>query len=301
MEELDELVPEIKAGRCIVFIGAGVPYYAGCKPWSDISNGLFNLLAPDEQCLLLEKYPDLKNENLREPEKIQILKDWLGDSRKEDYDGVISTVCTPTNPKSTDFITVVKSIKSIVSLSGVLFTTNIDNSLQPTEYFKRSEYPVRHKLPDHFNVTYLKPNNRIHLHGFIEDIDNVVLTQKDYDKRYSCKEFKDFINIAFNRFSIFFIGYGFRDIEIQDIFITNNTKDDKCRKHYCLSSDSKDFARRKTDFKEKYNINLINYGQRKELPLLLSKWVHKHFGAEDKKVKLQPPNDEAVQNISLKS
>ncbi|MBP7967214.1 SIR2 family protein [Candidatus Woesebacteria bacterium] len=293
MDELDELVPEIKAGKCLVFIGAGVSYYAGCQPWENISKGLFELFNEEEQKLLLVKYPDLRNKNLREPEKIQIYKEHLGRERKDKYKAVLSKVCTPTDLKDPKFISLTNTISKLTKFYKPLITTNIDNSLQGTNAFDRLYYPVRFELPEDFKLSYLNELGIVHIHGYIENFAKSIFTQEDYDKRYIDPTFREFIIQALSTFSVLFIGYSFNDKELQDIFSRIKAKGKgKVMKYYRLVSSNKDFEENKIEAKEKYNVNLINYGQREELAQVLTSWVDKHFGTI-----IKPLSDEEIQNI----
>lgn len=279
MDELDELVPEIKKKRCIVFIGAGVSKNAGCKDWDFIPEqlsqnkelkellnaGIFNYSKTSRLPIQIE---ELRNK-LIELEQFPHYERTLEDAIRVDS----------ANRNYGKFKLLVEVLFSIFSYSKILVTTNVDDSLENTEFYdsdkhyrlKSQEKEIKAKEITHFRIRDLEKGGRYHIHGYEKALFDAAFTETAYKDRYSDWALENFICHLISNYTFLFIGYSFQDNEIQEMF-----KIMKNRKHYRLVQKDKNFAVQKTEFEKKYNIKLIGYPDHDDLPDLLRNWTIKH-------------------------
>jgi hypothetical protein len=59
----------------------------------------------------------------------------------------------------------------------------------------------------------------VHLHGCLDDPDNMVITTKDYLDHYSSGEVQDFLKHLFEKKTVLFLGYGLEEIEVLEYIL----------------------------------------------------------------------------------
>ena len=98
---------------------------------------------------------------------------------------------------------------TIKDIKCVYVTTNYDG-LFPS---KNSSERVYGQSRIDFNLLN-EQGKIIHLHGYKDEPDTMIVTMKDYLKCYSEKKIQDFLKYLFDIKTVVFFGYGLEDIEI---------------------------------------------------------------------------------------
>lgn len=233
MEEEIEKYPKIpeeikeaaKAGKLIIFMGAGVSRLYGCDSWKELAERLIHKC----HCLGLTKYKEKEHllyllEERREKKVITICKGLLDsdEGRKGEYHGTLKEGLTHKKELSED---VGGNIYTYLSKIGgcTYLTTNIDSTF-PKDFINNRIY----KLND-FRPGIIGQYDLYHLHGYIDDIRSLVLSIPEYLKRYSGyaeenQPFIGFLKEVFEDKVVLFLGYGVNELEILE-FITLRTPD----------------------------------------------------------------------------
>lgn len=220
----------------VPFVGAGISQLAGCPRWSEFADRALDSLVV-QQVLTAAQRSQLgglsprvklsvakltarrKNVNINYRELLQKTRDWSAD---------------PAGRRIYSYIS---------ALSSKFVTTNYDEWLdivlppfelspeQAETRTNRREEKRRTKLhlPSEITVANFLPNTVVHLHGAVEDPDNMVLSTSDYIQRYANDRRRGegdeenqvlrFLEYLFREKTVLFLGYGLEELEILEYVV----------------------------------------------------------------------------------
>ena len=149
----------------------------------------------------------------------------------------------------------------LVEFDWIKLTSNIDNEfynalnkkLLSEAHKKRAE-----KELNNFDVNTLNPESIYYIHGSIDNLQQTVLTTKDYLEAYysDSARLKIFFRELFNMFSVIFIGYGLEEFPILEHVIKNT------KKHYAVMGiyqNEMNFFRLNSEYFKTINITPIPF------------------------------------------
>jgi SIR2-like domain len=242
-------------GRLIPFIGAGASRLAGSPGWADFADGTLRQLIAKGKFT----YSQLDQiEDLDPRVKLSIATTIAADTNTSiDYDLVLHPSRRIEHTRGR------RLYNSLFALSNIFVTTNYDRWLDE----RRAETvpgaaPVASPsipspaTPMHsiYNVNDFLPavltqsNTVVHLHGSIADPKSMILTTRDYVKRYANdhrtgdagveNRALTFLEHLFGHYTVLFIGYGLEELEILEYVILKarrqaNTAENEAR-HFLL-------------------------------------------------------------------
>jgi hypothetical protein len=225
-------------GTLIPFVGAGASVLGGCPTWSKLADDALTA------CIKAEKFNHGQHEQIRHlgPRmKLSIARAIEAEHNlRIDYAKLIE-------PEDHTGNTVGRRIyRSLGKLAKTFVTTNYDSWLD-TEILEgkasvadasatgdsTSAAPrTRRRIidPNEFTVANLNQDNCVfHLHGSVSDPPGMVMTTRDYIRRYANDRNLDnpslenrtltFLDFLFQRKTVLFVGYGLEDLEILEYVV----------------------------------------------------------------------------------
>lgn len=222
-----------------VFVGAGASRIMGYPSWDVLANRSIEYLLRQEYINYFDKsriISEIKNPK----EKLTIFHEIISKEKaKSFYENNFK--------KEKD----INPYKTLVKFDWIKITANIDGEFYKAlgEYYlsaqkeitqlgkveSEASFPSEIKRPRRitsgFNRdTSIDFNTIYQIHGSIENIENAVITTRDYIKTYYSADsgVRDFLEKIFQYYTVLFIGYGLQELEI----LENLTKQD--RQHYAL-------------------------------------------------------------------
>jgi len=243
-------------GKLIPFIGAGVSRLAGCPGWAEFADGTLRQLI-DKGKFTHSQLDQIKHLSPRI--KLSIATSIAADAKTAiDYNVLLHP------PPGTDHKDGRRLYNSLFALGTIFVTTNYDRWLDeriaepapgatpasspatpPTSRSMRSIHNVNDFLP----AALTQPNTVVHLHGSVAEPSGMILTTRDYIRRYvndhrtgdatTENRTLTFLEHLFEHHTVFFIGYGLEELEILEYVIRKaqpqpRTADNEAR-HYLLS------------------------------------------------------------------
>ena len=225
-------------GTIIPFVGAGASVLAGCPTWGQLADGALM------SCIAADKFTHGQMAQIRHLSprmKISIARAIEADhGLKIDYSKLI-------NPRDGYKRNAVgqRVYRSLGKLSQTFVTTNYDAWLDteiPEVAVSVTEAPptqdtaatsrVRRrivKVEDFTPANLNQPNSVFHLHGSLDDPAGMVMTTRDYIRRYANDRGSDdptlenrtltFLESLFQNKTVLFVGYGLEDLEILEYVI----------------------------------------------------------------------------------
>ncbi|MCW4051215.1 MAG: SIR2 family protein, partial [Candidatus Bathyarchaeota archaeon] len=107
--------------------------------------------------------------------------------------------------------------KLMVKIPSLFITTNYDKHFSDLFVSDRVVFNELDMDP------YLIDNEKLyHIHGHIDDQEEIVLTLPKYMGRYNNDTFQEFLSLLFGTKTILFIGYGLSEFEVLDFLFTKN-------------------------------------------------------------------------------
>ncbi|MGL5149390.1 MAG: SIR2 family protein, partial [Clostridium sp.] len=160
----------------------------------------------------------------------------------------------------------------VYNLNMINVTTNYDDILdilanENNEKFSSSENSISHRLEKKVYYTEqdfkfinskdgtIKAGDVYHIHGSINDIPNMIVSNEDYIKRYWTGEnpYKSFIKRIFDDYNVIFLGYGLQELEILNyLFEGENGTVKKSDNKRILLLDCFDYEKSKIKLLEEY-------------------------------------------------
>ena len=211
-----QIFDSIEKEKFMIFMGAGVSRLLGCLGWEDMCKQLVY------SCRRENIIDDMLRDGL-----IDIIKNYnykelltrcyaiLDKSKRLDiYENVIKLTCNGDIDKIRDY----NAYDEILRMPAVYVTTNFDDILANKFLMDRIKYKEGDfKLDINRETLY-------QIHGSISDIDTIIVTENDYYKKYTNKEFIEFLKYVFNEYLILFVGYGLNEMEINLLIYENILK-----------------------------------------------------------------------------
>ncbi len=210
--DLNNPPPEIyaaaEAGELVIFVGAGISLLVGFPSWDEFADEVIKQLVPD-----IMDYHELSQiKTLSDPKKrLSIAKIVAQENRRRLKYKDIFTKDLPTE----------NHVYSHLNRFDCVFvTTNYDKSLAPESRKVEPESNWRfNKRKDLLKEKLDNNGNVIHLHGSIDDEDEMVITTSDYLACYSSLEVITLLTYLFKHKTVLFIGYRLEEIEILEYIL----------------------------------------------------------------------------------
>jgi hypothetical protein len=223
-------------GKLIPFVGAGASVLGGCPNWTQLADGALNA------CIKAEKFNHGQYEQIRHlaPRmKLSIARALEAEhSLKIDYAKLIQPEDYSNNVPGQ------RVYRSLGQLGRTFVTTNYDAwldteipdlrlSVEPAAQDTTAAAPKnRRRIIDvnEFTPANLnQPDYVFHLHGSVADPSGMIMTTRDYIRRYANDRRLDdptlenraltFLEFLFERKTVLFVGYGLEDLEILEYVV----------------------------------------------------------------------------------
>lgn len=266
-------------GTLIFFIGAGVSRLAGLPGWYQWAQNILEQLR--EKGLM--SYAEIEQLKMLDPRKqLSIAKIVAGrNSVKLDF---ISSLDHKNNHEV---------YKIIDQIGCVCVTTNYDNLIGNhtpdfDNYSSNTEIdnlPLRssrfYKYADFLEANLRTPGNIIHLHGCIDDPENMIITTGDYLSHYDNEFVKVFLTNLFDKYTVVFLGYGLEEIDILEYILKKGqTKKESTRKRFYLEGFfgyQEELCKNLIDYyRDYFGVHLLGFKRDKndfnQLTEILKKW-----------------------------
>lgn len=203
--------PEIEnaaqSGELVVFVGAGISRLIKCPSWDGFADRVLEQLVPAG----IDYYELSQIKNIVDPKKRLSIAKIVAQKKKIkiDYKSIFHVSQEPDNVYS-----------SLNSFNSSFVTTNYDKYLSPASRKAVPEEEWRFfKRKQLLGVNLDRNGNVVHLHGSVDDPDNMVITTKDYLDHYSSNEVQDFLRYLFEKKTVLFLGYGLEEIEVLEYIL----------------------------------------------------------------------------------
>lgn len=202
----------------------------------------------------------------------------LSDLSNDDFDEILNI---RTKFKRLERVKNKEDIFSLVyNLNLINVTTNYDDILDILAYEQVKEFSKTEKISfktdnkdkkvfyseNDFktinrDTSLIKAGGVYHIHGSVNDINNMIVSNEDYIRRYWSGEnpFKDFIKNIFDKYNVIFLGYSLQELEILNyLFEGEKGLIQKTNKKRIMLLDHFDYEKSKLKFLSNYYFN--NYG-----------------------------------------
>jgi NAD-dependent SIR2 family protein deacetylase len=226
----------LKNEKICVFVGAGISKLLGLPLWRKLADSAIEYLHRTNKINYFE-YQRIINDVIDPKQKLTIFHNLLPKNTKEAkefYDSAFKTNYDIGNPYDL-----------LVEFDWVKVTTNIDNEFynalnKKLEQFLKVKSKFSHKLKimpkpakkefNNFDVNKLNNETIYHIHGSIDNLEQTILTTKDYIEEYygDSGRLKTFLRDLFNEYAVIFIGYGLEEFPILEHVIKNS------KNHYAV-------------------------------------------------------------------
>jgi len=206
-----DVPPEIEnaaqSGELVVFVGAGISRLINCPSWDGFADKVLGQLVPDGI-----DYHELSQINgIRDPKKRLSIAKIIAAKKKLriDYQSIFRVTLCADNVYS-----------YLNAFNSSFVTTNYEKYLCPESRSANPENEWRfHRRDQLLRLNLDKNGNVIHLHGCLDDPDNMVITTKDYLDHYSSDEVQTFLQYLFEKKTVLFLGYGLEEIEVLEYIL----------------------------------------------------------------------------------
>lgn len=209
-----DLPPEIanaaESGELVVFVGAGISRMVGCPGWGQMANRVLQQLVPNG--IDYNELSQIKRQ-VRDPKKRLSFAKLIAKKHniQIDYNVIFNTTRTDGDVYS-----------CLNRFNSAFITTNYEKQLVPVSRTAEPESNWRfHRRQDLLGAHLDKNGNVIHLHGCLDDPDNMIVTTRDYLEHYSSKEVQAFLAHLFAKKTVLFLGYGLDEIEVLESIVRN--------------------------------------------------------------------------------
>jgi len=194
-----QLISILKARQAVLFAGAGCSKVAGYPLWDELLIGMIKDLTPS-----LSKPQNIDNMAFADIIKNQMIKE----AREKEYYKYLEKCFKPRNDRNhTNFhcALVQLGFSGIITTNyDILLETAVGESFSTDSFYLRCD-PIDLCLPKPYRVfdflRNLSPNTNhshvLHIHGYYENTENIILTERDYLKKYG--QFDDTFEQSSNR------------------------------------------------------------------------------------------------------
>lgn len=252
-------------GQLVFFVGAGASMLKGYPSWAGMADNALSFL----QNRGLLNYAELNElTNLSDPRRKLSIADHIAHSNGINLHEQVKSLIRPRSNLSSSLY------ETIESISVPCVTTNYDDETKakivenpgskPDEILRF--YEKKDILP-----SSIRRGSVVHIHGYQEEPESIVLTEVDYFKHYEKPEVKFFLEELFKKYTVVFLGYGLEEIEIlQYVFKTFDKRSPKSKsssssqKFLLLPFFESEFSlaeKMKSYYQEKYGVELIPYAR----------------------------------------
>lgn len=165
----------------------------------------------------------------------------------------------------------IDSYSELKKLGDYYLTTNYDSLFDP--YFKPERIMFRRSTFSNLTGNEeLEKETLYHIHGFVQELDSIILTNDQYLDRYGHVGYHQFLKKIFNDYSVLFIGSGIED-SIRNI-LRENKKSGSKNMNFILSryfSDEDDLYALNSSIFADCNVKVLSYcGDKQDYIELLS-------------------------------
>jgi len=248
------LVTELASQRCLIFAGSGLSRQSvgedgTTRPptWPELLAQLLTIAAPDDQ----PRGTSLIGEN-RLLDAAEVM---LSNHNPAEFHRIIGKVFkTPRFQPSHCHSAIVRIDPKIV------VTTNYDTLLEQAYTASAVDHAACRQYEEHA-VNVVRSDQRLVLkaHGCVTNPRNIVLSRSDYFKaRRSNQQFYALLDALFLVHTIFFVGYGLQDPDIQLVLENAHIRSPSDHPHYVLMANGTDPAILQAMTKS-YNIRPLMY------------------------------------------
>lgn len=197
-----DLLARFLADEVVAFVGSGPSIDAGLPSWSDLLREIAHDVGRGREtaaALAEGRFLDLAQYLAREIGERSVQTKVAEILRRGERPGRIHTLIVG------------------VPFRGIV-TTNYDTLLTLADRDRRFALPVNHRTSP--LTQHLKSRFVFHFHGHVDDPSSIVLTQQGYDRFGVGEEAPamSFLKGVFRQFTALFIGFGFRDSNVDEIF-----------------------------------------------------------------------------------
>lgn len=219
-----EIENAAQSGELVVFVGAGISRLVGCPSWDGFADKVLDQLVPAGI-----DFHELSQINaIRDPKKRLSIAKIIAEKKKleVDYQSIFKVELQPDNVYS-----------YLNSFNSSFVTTNYEKYLRPNSRSADPDAEWRfHRREQLLRLNLDKNGNVIHLHGCLDDPENMVITTKDYLEHYSSEEVQAFLKYLFERKTVLFLGYGLEEIEVLEYIlrrgsVSSRTGDEPVRRY----------------------------------------------------------------------
>lgn len=287
-----EIIEAARAGRLVVFIGAGVSRLAGAPSWRGFANQLLEHLYENGAIDHYEK----SNLALLDPKKLLTICDIIQAEKKDipkpDYPAFIEGQAQPAKWQPI--------YKSLYRFNTIFVTTNYDQFLDkiakgiltpppgpeapktPEQSGTSTPEPKSFYLGKDLLESKLENGNVLHLHGSLEAVDSMIVTVSDYLEHYKPgSNAQQFLEKLFQgSYRVLFVGYGLEELEILEFLVRGAAPPGAELQHFMLYPFLEEEARILDHHKRYYRelgVRLIPYSISKKghesLIPILDKWA----------------------------
>lgn len=197
-EIIGEIISGISDFKIIPFFGSGMSIPCGASDWSGLIEDLRAELATDETNFLIVA---------------QQYEDRFGRSE------LIDKLKASCQLKNLDSKSLQNHLRILAMNPPIIYTTNYDNAIEEAAGLILRDYKKIVSLQDIVQSPH-GANQIIKFHGDFESEKSIVITRKDYDERLKLERHP--LDVLFRSHilgkSILFLGYSFRDENIELIF-----------------------------------------------------------------------------------
>jgi len=252
----NNLIEELAYRRCILFLGSGISATskndAGESPktWEAFLNDIISLIPnpATEEMNFINRMLSQKNYLLA----LQAIYDKCDPGNYANY---LRSVYSRPNYKASIIHEYIKEIDA-----KIVITTNFDKiyeNLCNEHGYSVSTYMESKKILSNIKSTQ---NLIIKAHGTIDDIDNIVFTQKQYyNARKTYPEFYDLLHALFLTNTVLFLGYSLNDPDINLLLESVANSSTPSVPHYIVVKEGVENEIKKF-WKDSYNICCLEYG-----------------------------------------
>lgn len=287
-----EIIEAARAGRLVVFVGAGVSRLAGAPSWKGFANQLLEHLYTNGAVDHYEK----SNLALLDPKKLLTICEIIQAEKKSipkpDYPAFIEGKADPAKWQPI--------YKSLYGFNAIFVTTNYDQFLDKVANGALTappspevpQNPEQSGVPATESKSFylgkdlleskLENGNVLHLHGSLEEVDSMIVTVPDYLEHYKPgSNAQQFLEKLFQgSYRVLFVGYGLDELEILEFLVRGTAPPDAELQHFMLYAYFDEEVRMLEHHKRYYRelgVRLIPYsisklGHESLIPIL-DKWA----------------------------
>lgn len=254
------IIDAINNNSLVLFVRAGVSRLCGLPSWDSLSNTLLDYCVSIPNCNFNYYSKDRIISTIDDPrEKISIAYHVLSKDNAGEilFFEKLKKLLSISKAEEKSNNNIKRIISSIRNLSRIIISTNadtiLDDSFSPNVFYEKEDIK---------NLKILINSRQIwHIHGSIKNYDSLVFTTDQYLQRYAIKGFKNGLISLFRNQTVLFIGYGFRELQLLDFIVAQETDKENSRLYALqgyFKSDECVFDAEKKYYSD-YGIRLIGF------------------------------------------